>query len=114
MNGLISDPVEITNQSPELMARQLAALAHPARIGILQQLAGCGPSCCGQVVENFDLAQSTVSQHLKVLVEAGLVQLRPVAQRSFYEVDAAAMTRLLQMLSALAGQCCDTHPRRSV
>lgn len=102
------------NPSADLLAKQLAALAHPARIGILQQLAGCGPSCCGQVVENFDLAQSTVSQHLKVLVEAGLVQLRPVAQKSIYEVDALAMERLSLMLSTLAGQCGEADLKRSV
>ena len=61
---------------PDELAGKLAALSHPARIGILLHLAGSGPCCCKQVVERFDLAQSTVSQHLKVLVDAGLVRCR--------------------------------------
>jgi ArsR family transcriptional regulator len=88
------------------MAAKLAALSHPARIGILLQLAGSGPSCCKQVVARFDLAQSTVSQHLKVLVEAGLVRLSASAQRSVYEIDSQALAQLSDSFSGLAARCC--------
>lgn len=92
--------------SPGELAGKLAALSHPARIGILLQLAGSGPCCCKQVVERFDLAQSTVSQHLKVLVEAGLVRLSPRAQRSVYEIDRAAMMEVSSAFSGFAARCC--------
>ena len=66
---------------------KLAALSHPARLAILRHLSMRGCSCCKDVVETIDLAQSTVSQHLKVLVEAGLVRYAPDRQRSRYEID---------------------------
>ena len=50
-----------------------------------------GCCCCKDVVDTVDLAQSTVSQHLKVLVEAGLVRYAPDRQRSRYEIDRAAV-----------------------
>jgi ArsR family transcriptional regulator len=60
-------------KASEVRAANLAkALAHPARVAILQALSGerCN---CGEIVEAVGLPQSTVSQHLKVLKEAGLV-----------------------------------------
>lgn len=92
--------------TPDLMAAKLAALSHPARICMLLELAGAGPSCCKQVVERFDLAQSTVSQHLKVLVDAGLVSLSARAQRSVYEIDAQALMQLSEAFAGLAARCC--------
>jgi ArsR family transcriptional regulator len=88
------------------MAQRFAALANPARIRILRHLAATSSCCCGEVVEQFDLAQSTVSQHLKVLVSAGLVNLIPDGQRSLYCIDAEAMTLLSTGLSDLAKTCC--------
>lgn len=92
--------------SPDELAGKLAALSHPARIGILLQLASSGPCCCKQVVESFHLAQSTVSQHLKVLVDAGLVRFSPRAQRSVYEIDRAAMIQVSSAFAGLAARCC--------
>ncbi len=73
------------------MAVRLAALAHPARIEILKHIAASRFCCCREVVDHLDLAQSTVSQHLKILVAAGLVRFEPDRQRSRYEVDRAAL-----------------------
>jgi DNA-binding transcriptional ArsR family regulator len=50
------------------------ALAHPARIAILKKLANHNECICGEIVEVLPLAQSTVSQHLKALIEAGLIK----------------------------------------
>lgn len=50
------------------------ALAHPARIAILQYLATKGTCVCGDIVDELPLSQSTVSQHLKELKNAGLIQ----------------------------------------
>ena len=49
----------------QLLAEQLKALAHPARLEILRVLASRGRCVCGEVVEVMPLAQATVSQHLK-------------------------------------------------
>ena len=61
-----------------------------------------GCCCCKDVVERIDLAQSTVSQHLKVLVEAGLVRYAPDRQRSRYEIDRAAVASLSKAVGSLA------------
>ena len=65
--------IEYTEQEEET-ARYAKALGHPVRIRILQLLAS--RSCCynGDLAEEIPLAQSTISQHLKALKEAGLIQ----------------------------------------
>ncbi|MET0575640.1 MAG: metalloregulator ArsR/SmtB family transcription factor [Mesorhizobium sp.] len=88
------------------LAAKLAALSHPARIEILQYLAGSGCCCCKDVVGRFDLAQSTVSQHLKILVNAGLVRFSPEKQRSRYEIDREALASLSVSVSTLINSCC--------
>jgi len=88
------------------LAGRLAALGHPARIEILQHLAGVEACCCKDVVARLDLAQSTVSQHLKVLVDAGLVRLTPGRPRSRYEVDREALAALSSSIDHLLDFCC--------
>ena len=92
------------------LAARLGALAHPARIAILQHLAGVEACCCKDVVERLDLAQSTVSQHLKVLVDAGLVRLTPGRPRSRYEVDRAALAALSDAIDHLLDFCSAPPP----
>ena len=88
------------------LAARLGALAHPARIDILQHLAGVDACCCKDVVARLDLAQSTVSQHLRVLVDAGLVRLTPGRPRSRYEVDREALAALSAAIDHLLDTCC--------
>jgi DNA-binding transcriptional ArsR family regulator len=88
------------------VTQKLAALSHPARLEILRCLAGGRSCCCKEVVEHLDLAQSTVSQHLKILVEAGLVRYAPERQRSRYEIDQAALLAVSASVSALVETCC--------
>ncbi len=87
------------------LAAGLAALSHPARLRIVRHLSGAKVCCCRDVVERLDLAQSTVSQHLKVLVDAGLVRFSPDRQRSRYELDRAALKNLSSSLAALIDDC---------
>lgn len=91
---------------PGMLAARFAALAHPARIAILRHLAGAGACCCGDVVNRLDLAQSTVSQHLKILVDAGLVTFASDRRRSRYEVDSDALASLSRSVAALVDNCC--------
>jgi ArsR family transcriptional regulator, arsenate/arsenite/antimonite-responsive transcriptional repressor len=98
-------------QSPSQIAAKLAALAHPTRIEILRHLGSAQSCCCKDVVERFDLAQSTVSQHLKILVDAGLVRFAPDKQRSRYQLDRVALAGLSGAVTALLGDCC--APARS-
>lgn len=57
-----------------LLARYAKALGHPARIAILNFLAGADACFCGEIVDELPIAQATVSQHLKELKDAGLIQ----------------------------------------
>jgi len=64
---------EFTREQNEL-AMLSKALGHPARIAILQFLATQNSCICGDIVDELPLSQSTVSQHLKELKNAGLIQ----------------------------------------
>ncbi len=92
---------------PVLIAK---ALASTARLDILSALSERGTCVCGEVVEVVGLAQSTVSQHLKVLKEAGLVSGQVEGTRTCYCVDregmAAAHDTLGGLLNGLACRCC--------
>lgn len=99
------DPSPVKHCERAVIAGKLAALSHPARIEILQHLAGVDACCCKDVVERLDLAQSTVSQHLKVLVDAGLVRVTPEQQRSRYEADRAALAELSEAVCGLLASC---------
>jgi len=57
-----------------ILADYAKALAHPARVAILQILIKTKECICGDIVEGLPLAQSTVSQHLKELKEVGLIK----------------------------------------
>ena len=92
--------------SDNVLSRRLAALAHPARIEILRHLACTDSRCCKDVVGAFDLAQSTVSQHLKVLVDAGLVAFATDGKRSRYRIDRAALESLRADIDLVLSGCC--------
>lgn len=56
------------------LAQLLKAMAHPARIAILQRILISNTCICGDLVEELGLAQATISQHLKELKNAGIIQ----------------------------------------
>ena len=65
---------EIFTEEQNKLAIMLKAIAHPARIAILQQIIKANACICGDLVEELGLAQPTISQHLKELKNAGLIQ----------------------------------------
>jgi len=67
------------------------ALAHPVRLRILEILAGGRGCVCGGLVDRLPLAQSTVSQHLKELRDAGLIQGEVDGPRTCYCLDRKAL-----------------------
>ena len=69
------------------LANFAKAIAHPARIAILKVLAQKEECICGEIVEVLPLAQSTVSQHLKALLQAGLIQGTIDGPRSCYCIN---------------------------
>lgn len=93
------------------------ALSHPARIAILRTLAARQTCICGEIVEELPLAQSTVSQHLRVLRDAGLVQSESSGPRSCYTLDQGTLQRVRagvdQLLGALEGAA-SCQPGRTI
>lgn len=65
---------EIFTEKQNKLAQMMKALAHPARIAIIQQLIKADACICGDLVDELGLAQATISQHLKELKNAGLIQ----------------------------------------
>jgi predicted transcriptional regulator len=65
---------EIFTERQNKLALMMKALAHPARIAIIQQLLKSNACICGDLVDELGLAQATISQHLKELKNAGLIQ----------------------------------------
>jgi predicted transcriptional regulator len=65
---------EIFTEEQNQLAVMLKALAHPARIAILEHIIKANACICGDLVNELGLAQATISQHLKELKNAGLIQ----------------------------------------
>ena len=65
---------EIFTDKQNRLAQMMKALAHPARIAIIQHLIKAQACICGDLVDELGLAQATISQHLKELKNAGLIQ----------------------------------------
>ncbi len=90
----------------DALARRIKALAHPARLRIVRALLRVGGDgcCCGDIVRDLPLAQSTVSQHLKVLREAGLIRGEISGPRSCYCLDRAALASVVAAMAELGGR----------
>lgn len=83
------------------LATLAKALGHPARVRILRLLGQTQGCVCGDLVDELPLAQSTVSQHLKVLKEAGLIRGEIDGPRVCYCVEPAGLRRLRVLIGAL-------------
>ncbi len=77
------------------------AIAHTARIQILRLLVRKNACVCGDIVDELPLAQSTVSQHLKVLKEAGLIRGEVDGPRICYCIEPRALRRLKALIGGL-------------
>ena len=102
---------EAFGQEEQELAALAKALAHPARIAILKELAQRQSCICGEIVEVLPLAQSTVSQHLKELQLAGLIQGTVEGAKSCYCINRATFQRFERMLESFFTttadqQCC--------
>lgn len=85
----------------EELAKLSWALAHPARVRIVRLLLSRTACMCGEIVEEMPLAQSTVSQHLKILKESGLVQGEIDGPRVCYCINQDALENLKKLISGL-------------
>lgn len=85
----------------EELARLAKAIGHPVRVRILRMLSrrdGCG---CSQIVDELPLAQSTVSEHLRILKEAGLVRSSQDGPRVGYCINSNGLRRAKALVAVL-------------
>ena len=106
------------SQSPDHnadLASLAWALAHPARVQLMRVLLARGGCVCGELVSVMDLAQSTVSQHLKILREAGLIRGAVDGPRVCYCANSEKLQDLRQLVVELESHSqnrssCDGKP----
>src|SRR5476651_1986941 len=103
---------EIFTDEQNRLAVLLKAMAHPARIAILQHIVKSNTCICGDLVDELGLAQPTISQHLKELKTAGLIQGTIEGVSVCYCINPAVWNDLQQQLSgffdtySLKSSCC--------
>lgn len=82
-----------------LMAKVSDALAHPARIRIFRYIMNCNRTmekvCNKDVVAAFDYAQATISQHIKILAKADLVEIKKENKYSYYYANIGTLGKYL-------------------
>jgi DNA-binding transcriptional ArsR family regulator len=82
---------------------RLRALAHPTRLGMVQRLAATPEICACDLGDAFDVSQPTISEHLRVLRNAGLVRTRRDGTSICYSLAPDAVAEVAGLLSGLAG-----------
>ena len=85
----------------EELARLAKALGHPARVAIVRLLLEGGECVCGGIVDRLPLAQATVSQHLKVLKEAGWISGEVDGPRVCYCARPETLSRFVELARGL-------------
>lgn len=89
------------DESAEQIAQLAWAVAHPARVRIVRLLISRQSCVCGEIVDQLPLAQSTVSQHLKILKESGLIQGEVDGPKVCYCINAAKLKELKSLIAGL-------------
>lgn len=90
------------------LATYARAIAHPARVAILQTLGERTACICGEIVDVMPLAQSTVSQHLKELKDAGLIKGEIEGPRSCYCLDHEHLKEMAELLQRFFEEITET------
>ena len=94
---------EIFTDEQNKLALMLKAMAHPARIAILQHIISANACICGDLVEELGLAQATISQHLKELKNARLIQGTIEGVSVCYCIEPTAWAMLNKELNSFFG-----------
>ena len=110
----ISDMKSVATSIDEARAvEMLRALANPVRFRIVRLLAERDTCVCGDLVDELPVAQSTVSEHLKVLKDAGIVQGTLVGPNTCYCLEPEALAWLRDQIPRAARELIELAPRRS-
>ena len=90
-----------SNRDGEDLARLARALGHPHRVAILQFLRRRNACICGEIVDLLPVAQSTVSQHIKKLKEAGWIKGEIEGPRTCYGINEEVFARFRELVDAV-------------
>ena len=88
-------------ETEEELALLAKAIGHPVRVRILRALSRGDCRVCRDIVSEMPLAQSTVSEHLRILKEAGLIRSREAGGRVLYCISEDALQRLKDLIAIL-------------
>ncbi|MGO9096231.1 MAG: ArsR/SmtB family transcription factor [Bryobacteraceae bacterium] len=88
-------------EADEELAKLAKAIGHPARVRVLRLLSRKEARVCSQIVDELPLAQSTVSEHLRILKEAGLVRSSEDGPRVGYCINFDGLRRLRALVAIL-------------
>ncbi len=103
---------ELFTKKQNEIAAMAKAIAHPARIAILQELLKVNACICGDLVDELGLAQATISQHLKELKNVGLIQGTIEGTSICYCINPAVWNNYKDIFTTffkeinIAGNCC--------
>ncbi len=100
-NEVLESGVVSNGESDAELASLATALGHPARVAILRLLKEREVCICGEIVQQMPLAQSTVSQHLKVLKDAGWIAAREDGTRVCYAFNKKTLQQFGELLQRL-------------
>lgn len=88
-------------EKTERMAEALKALGHPVRLKIVQELKSLDSCCCAEMCECFSQSQSTISQHLSVLKDAGIVNTERDGNKSCFTLNHDVLKEIQTAMGAL-------------
>ena len=100
---------ELFSEQQNRIATMAKAIAHPARIAILEYLIQKGSCVCGDLVTELPLSQATISQHLKALKKAGIIKGSVEGVYRCYCIDQKACSSLMNTVTSLFSKlknCC--------
>lgn len=100
-NGTPPSPLPDTGEADAELAAFSKAIGHPVRVRILRMLARREARMCCHIVDELPLAQSTVSEHLRILRDAGLIRVSEQGPRGGYCIVPSALKRLKALLAAV-------------
>ncbi len=94
--------IDLFTDEQNTIAMLLKALAHPARIAIIEHLLKVNSCICGELVNELPLAQPTVSQHLKELKNAGIIKGSIEGNTTCYCIDKDTMNTIEEYFSQIS------------
>lgn len=94
-------PKVLRGDPDDVVSLLCKALGHPVRVKLVRILSSRGECISGDLADEFDLAQSTVSEHLRILKEAGVVQGTIDGQRRCYCIHPATLKLLRSLVVEL-------------